>query len=198
MAQLTEQQIRDIVRQEMGKVSSASRFEINPIQRHVHNGLDSPKVTESNIIRNIPVSGNITMAQATTYTIGLGISPTPASLVIFNGIVYHTSGSIDMRAHCYGTANLGPSFYLQPGSSTAVQVGGPQQEMIQSSTMFLVDSSVNPPVVRVIADEGHIIDVEYSGIKARATVTSYTTNSITVDVTTLAAGWTIQGNWIII
>ena len=43
-SQLTEKQVRDIVRQELSQANAAARFQINPIQRHIHNNLDSPYV----------------------------------------------------------------------------------------------------------------------------------------------------------
>ncbi len=193
---MNEQQIRQIVQQEMRKYNSTARFSQNPLQRHLHNGLDSPQINNDNVIKNIPVSGSITMSQETTYTIGLANTPSTATQVFFNGIVVHNGGGgIDIRAHCIGTANFAPSFYLQPGTSTTVNAGGTQQEIIQSSSMLLIDQT--GPTFRALVDEGHIVDVEYSGVKARATVVSYSKNSIVVDVETLASGYSIVGNWVI-
>lgn len=290
---MDEQKIRQIVRQEIRNSGSSGRFTQNPLQRHIHNDLDSPKINNDNVIKNIPVSGSITMAQEAIYVIGLANTPSVATQVLFNGIVVnalsgvitvasitvghagtgytagdvltvnggtggtvtvntvdgsgaltaitilnggygytsggsvHVSGgtghgallditaadqSIGIRAHCIGTANLATSFYLQPGTSTTVNAGGIQQKIIQSSSMFLVDStstsysvsggmggSVSIPLkaVRALVDEGHIVDVEYSGVKARATVIDYSKNSITVQVNTLASGYSIIGNWVI-
>lgn len=290
---MDEQKIRQIVQQEIQKSGSNGRFSQSPLQRHVHNGLDSPPINNDNVIKNIPVSGSITMAHVGIYTLGLANTPSTATQVFFNGVVTnavdgvltaasitvghagtgYTAGdivsvtggslgkltidtvggsgeatavsvltggsgytsdtnvvvtggtgsglwvdttaatsSITIRAHCIGTANLAPSFYLQPSTSSTVNAGGPQQEIIQSSSMFLVDSTstsysvsggaggtVSVPIkaVRALVDEGHIVDVEYSGIKARATVLSYSKNTITVEVETLASGYQIVGNWVI-
>jgi hypothetical protein len=119
--------------------------------------------------------------------------------------------TITVRANCIGNAQIGETFYFQPDTSTSVKVGGTKQKIIQSSSMFLVDSNTEPatgvPIVRAITDEGHLVDVEYGGIKARITIlcsekTGYTNlaltknNSLLLEVT-VADGWVIVGNVII-
>lgn len=44
-----DERIRQIVRQEMQESKSGSRFGLNPIQRHVHNGVDSPYAFQPSI-----------------------------------------------------------------------------------------------------------------------------------------------------
>ena len=112
--------------------------------------------------------------------------------------------NIEVRVNCTGSAQIGRSFYFQPQSSTSVQTGGTIQNVIQSASMFLVDSSTNPLTVRTISGEGHIVEVEYSvdygatvsTIVARSTISGVNPSYVTVDVL-LATGWEINGNYVI-
>ncbi len=161
---------------------------------HEHNGVDSPRLNQSNIDPGLRASGSITFAQSTRYQLSVTFNPTS---IFFNGIVVNNNGAgITIRAHCIGNAILGPSFYFQPSTSTSVALGGPIQDIVQSSSMFLIDSSTAPVTVRALVDEGHLVDVEYGGIKARATVADVTNGVIFVDVT-VAAGYQIIGNYIV-
>jgi len=116
--------------------------------------------------------------------------------------------AIGIRCHIVGNAQLGPTYYFQPQSSTSVKTGGPLQNVIQSSSALIIDSSVSVPVVRVIVSEGHLVSVEYpSGtVVARATIPTdtnipqtskgYGPGVVYVDVD-LAAGWQIIGNFVV-
>ncbi len=152
-----------------------------------------------------------TIAGGTTLkTVGTGAPAASGTLTKSSGsgdatITFASSShTIEVRAHCVGSAQIGPTFYFQPQTSTSVQEGGPIQGSIQSSSMFLVDSSASTLVVRALSDEGNIVDVEYSvdygtsisGIVARSTVTSVSPDTISITVV-LATGWEIDGNYVI-
>ena len=148
----------------------------------------------------------------TLTTVGTGSPAASGTLTKASGtgdatITFASSTNpIAVRAHVIGNAQLGPSFYFQPNTTTSVVPSKTVGNMIQSSTMFLIDST-DPAnlVVRAIADEGNIVDVEYSvdygtsisGIVARATIKSFSTNSILIQ-TVLATGWQIIGNYVVI
>lgn len=191
---MDEQKIREIIRDEYNKIQGLDQFSSFQTSSHNHNGTDSPKINQSNIVPSVRASGSITFSQSTLYQLALTFNPTS---VWFYGIAVNNSGSSPtIRAHCVGNAQLGPSYYFQPDTTTSVKIGGPIQNIIQSSTSFLVDSSVNPPVVRALVDEGNLVDVEYPTIVARATITAFTSESITVTVT-VASGWVIIGNYLV-
>lgn len=103
---------------------------------------------------------------------------------------------IGVRAQCVGNAQLGKSFYFQPDTTTSVKIAGPIQNSIESSTTFLIDSTETTQVIRATVDEGHLVDVEYPGVVARATILSFSNRSIIVDVT-VAPGWSIIGNYVV-
>ncbi len=117
-----------------------------------------------------------------------------------------TSG-ITVRAHCEGNCQIGNSIYIQPGTSNSTTIGGPlggdppNYVGIQTRSDFLIDSSVNPPIVKAQSGIAHIVDVKYwptvgTSINARLTVMSYTSDTIVL-LTSLSPGWTISGNLIV-
>lgn len=185
-----------------------TRTGVARVPLHIHNGVDTPRIPQDSVIPNLRASGSITMAtDDTRYRLGITFAPRAVS---FNGIAIHrTGGTIDIRVHINGDAQLGPSYYFQPQSGTSVITGGPIYNVIQSSNALLIDSSVNPPVVRAIVSEGHLVSVEYGGVVARATIPNLSTGVgdgltdkgygegyVFVDVT-LADDWEIIGNFVV-
>jgi len=174
-----------------------NRYGIAKVPLHYHNNIDSPNIPSQSIIQGARVCGDITMAQANvTYQIATPFKPRS---IIFNGIVYNNSGvGITIRALVNGRAELGTSYYLQPGTATTVIAGTQLEKVIQSYAMLLVDSS-GANKNAALANDQHIISVTYNGtIVARATVTGYSNGYVNVYTDTLGAGWEIQGAWTII
>ncbi len=70
------QEIQDYVKQQIQQFSSNTRFQLAGVTRHVHNGTDTPKITQSNVLPGIRANGTITFAQSTTYGIGVNFNST--------------------------------------------------------------------------------------------------------------------------
>lgn len=205
---MDESKIRQIVRDEMLRGSNTSRFGIDAIPHHTHDGISSLKIKQSDIIPSVSVSGRITFAQETDYTINLNSNFTPSSVTLY-GIAYDATGGSGVRCMIIGTANLGPSFYLQPGdTTTTVTTGNIQYPFLdpninngtvvplQSSTFLWVDNGST--TFHGQPGEGNIVNVEWGGsIYARASITSFSKTSIIFHVETLVAGWEIYTNIVI-
>ncbi len=200
-----KKEMENIAQQVFNRNTSRSQFSPSSTTLHTHNGIDSPQINQEDVLPNTRLSGSITFSQSTIYQIGVNFNPT--SIWFYGEAVNNDGSSPTIRAHCIGNAQLGPSFYLQPSSTTSVVVGGPTQNIIQSSSMLLIDSSTTSalfsglgtqynPTVRAIVDEGHLVDVEYGGILARATILSYENGVILIDVF-VASTWQIIGNLVI-
>lgn len=186
---MNDSQIRQLIQQEVHKLQQANKFNAQPIPRHTHNGSDSPPVNQSDIVPGLSIEGSITFAQQTTYKIGITFNP---SVVLIHGNVIGPSGE---RFIITGNARIGNSFYLQPSNSVSVVTGGPQQTVIQSNTYFGADSG---GALHTLVDEGHIINVFYSGtVFFRATITKYSNRALYVQVDTLVSGWEANISWTI-
>lgn len=165
-------------------------------REHIHDGNGSAKLSRDNIIPGMRASGSITFAtNGATYELGTNFNP---SSLDFYGFAVYNPGSVSIRSHVVGNAQLGTSYYYQPKTTRSVTAGGPIQNVIQSSSAFTIDSTIATPVVRTTVSEGHLISVEYpSGtIVARATVTTFGNGSIFLSVV-LATNWSIVGNFVV-
>lgn len=202
-----EQKIRQIVRDEMTRGNNTSRFGIDTIAHHTHDGVSSLKIKQSNIIPGGSISGSITFARATTYTINLNSTFTPSNIFCTGNISNGTA-----KYMFVGSAQLGPSFYLQDPtgslSDNYVVTGGIQYPFtdpnhptyggnipMQSCTYFGAESAGG--LLHTLVGNFHIINVAIPSILARATVTDFSKTSITLVVETLSSGYTINANFVI-
>lgn len=201
-----DQKIRQIVQEELRKSNSASRFGINSIPNHSHNGIDSLQIKQENIIPSVSVSGRLTFTQETDYVLNLNANFTPSHISLY-GMAYDTAGS-GVRCMTVGSANLGPSFYFQPNSTTSVVTGNIQYPFtdpninggtivpLQSSMYLWVDNGST--TFHGQPGEGHILDVQWSGtVYARATITTFDKNKVIFHVDNLTSGWEIYTNIVI-
>lgn len=203
---MTEQQIRRIVQQEIAKASNFSRFDgIKSIPDHTHDGIDSPRIKEENLVQSVSVSGNISFAASSEYTIYLNSSFTPSSILAYGNI----TGSGSELYMSIGSASLVPSFYLQPDTTRTVTTGSIQYPFVdpnlstpttvplQSSCYIGAESTSSGNNMHSLASEGHIVNVFYGNdIKARATVTEFTKSYIKFQ-TTIDSGWEMNINYVI-
>ncbi len=205
MPNLSEKEIRRIIRDEIRRSDSASRFTVRDIPNHTHNGVDSLRIQENNLIQSVSVSGNITFSASDEYTIYLNSSFTPSSIIAYGNII----GSTAERDMSIGTANLVPSFYLQPDTDRTVVTGNVQYPFLdpnlspkttvplQSSCYIGAEDAATGSNMHTLSSEGHIVNVFYNGgIQARATVTTFTREYIKFQ-TTIASGWEMNINYVI-
>lgn len=109
--------------------------------------------------------------------------------------------TVDIRADLFGVAQLRPSYYFAPQSSTSVAVAEEVQKIIQSGKFFLIvdeNASASTPEYRARATETTLINIDWpttATIVARAEVVDYGSDWFDVEVT-LATNWSIQGNFV--
>lgn len=182
-----QQIVRQMIQQEMMKSSQADRFNMTNIKRHQHKN-DTFSINQNDITPGNSTTGTITLAQVTTYNIGVNFNPTTLDI---QGNVTGASGE---KFLVVGVAQFGPGFYLQPGTSTSVIIGGQPETIIQSCCYI---GGIGGGALHTVADQGHIVDVEYGGVHARATVTGYSNKGIIVQVNNLDSGWAMNLNFTI-
>lgn len=166
--------------------------------------------------QNIQFTVTSTIAPGTTLqTNGPGwvIAPASGTLTKVSGTGDATinfsslTSSITIRAMAIGDAFVGTSYYLQPFSTTSVTVGGPGQAVVQCCSAIVINDSGSGPVTQATAGEGHIIDVSFNGSAvARATIPDlgeFGADALPIQngnlqvAVSLAAGWAIQGNFLL-
>lgn len=213
---MDDKAIRKIVQDEIRRGASKSRFGLQMPQNHAHTGIDgSPQIQANNILPSASITGFVSFAQAQTYTIKLNAAFTPRTIIAY-GIatgVYNTHG---VRVSTTGTAQLTPTFYLQDptdaGTPDDYVVTGKLQfpfaspgtessasgKPAQSSSFFAAVRDTNEFYAGV--SEDHLVSIYFpstSNILARATVTSFSKDAITIDIPVLAEDWEITINFVI-
>jgi len=197
------EQIRQMIREEITRSQNASRFNgIQSIPGHNHDGVNSPQIKEEHIIPGASITGFVSMAQATTYTINLNASFTPRQITAY-GIVTGLYSGNQTRVISFGTALLTPTFYLQADTETVVNTGTLQfpfnGKPAQSSSFLSVTRGGTSDFYAGVSED-HILSVNFpstSTIQARATIVNFSKTAITVDVPNLTSGWEITLNYVI-
>lgn len=186
--------------------------------RHEHNGSDSPRVHQWDIIPGTSALGSITMASNQRYTLGLTFNPT--QLLFFGVAVGATNGE---RVQIAAAAKFGQTYYFTPESSSSVTQGGTEYNVVQGGSWLWTDNGTT--TFRSRAIEGHLVNIDSDGstIVARATIPNLSTQAsldyedglapisdlyglrsskgygqgyVYVDVT-LATDWSIVGTFIV-
>ena len=145
--------------------------------------------------KNTPLyrtSGNVTMSTSgTIYEIP---NPFGAKQVMFFGIA---SNGGTVRVDCFGVAQLAPSYYFTPQTTSSVGLAGPRQKLIQSGKWFLVTTGAAPQY-RARSIETTLVNIDWptaDDIVARAEIIDYDSDKFYVQVD-LASGWQIDGNFV--
>jgi len=211
---MDEQTIRKIIREEIARNSSSSRFSVNTIPNHTHNGIDSLAIKAENIVPSVSVSGSIELSQETTYTLNLNASFTPRNIQAY-GVITGTYSGAANRIITVGSAQLTPSFYFQASTATSVVTGDieypfPTAQPDGTSVVVPMQSSAYHSTNRSSAaltyagvSEDHLVDVVFpdpssvADIKARVTVIGYSKTAVIVSVPYLESGWSIFLNFVI-
>lgn len=190
MTPADQSQVHLMIQQAMAKNSQSQRFNLSNANRHQHNRTDGAPISANDITAGNSTTGTVTLETITTYNIGVNFNPTRLDI---QGNVTGASGE---KFLVVGIAQFGPSFYLQPGTSTSVVIGGQPETIVQSSS-YIGGIAGTGGALHTVADQEHIVDVEYSGIHARATVIGYSNKGIIIQVNNLDSGWAMNLNFTI-
>lgn len=180
----------------MRRGSERDRFGYSLSNFHTHNGKDAPKILEDNIQQNPVILGAIEFSSQAEYTLNLNSTFTPTEIIAYSNIV----GSSGERFVSTGSAYLTPAFYFQPLSNRSVQTGTLEYPLndypAQTSVYLGVDSTSTH---RTVVSEFAIVSVEYplGTVHAQMKIKNYGRSSVTVDITVLDAGWTINSSLVI-
>jgi hypothetical protein len=205
---MNDQQITKIVREEIQRANNSSRFRLQSIPEHTHNGTDSPRVADENLGRNPAIFGRVSFSTSgVDYIFELNLPYTPRQVVL-NGTLVDSTTSPTVRYNIWGTAYLGPAYYLQPVDNrtvtakglsypapTPLQGGSEATIPAQSSTFF---GFVNGANAATAGDsQFHIVNVFGSAVM-RVTVVDFSKDKLVFRVTSLTSGYTLLGNYTIL
>lgn len=189
--QLSEQDIRRIVQEQTIKNYRSGSPSIPP---HTHNGNDNLRINQQDIIQNqkVVLFGSLTSGQQKLKFV---FNP---STFIFNGFAANNSGSgSTKRATINGEAYFGDCITATAINNLDGSVVGNSSTFIQASTSLYV---ADTPAFQVASSSQSFVYVvdNTSAVIVQASIISWKNNTITIDVTTLSAGWVLTGAFIVI
>lgn len=209
--------IQSEVKRVLAEESKKTRYDNFKTPRHEHNGKDSPRIHQWDVIPGNSAVGSIDLENNQRYTLGLTFNPTQ---MIFTGVAVGPSGE---RVQVFSVARFGTGYYFQPESTSSVTQGGTEVNVVQGGSWLWTDNGTT--TFRSRAIEGHLVNIDDVGgtIVARATIPNLSTQAslayssgtapvtgnygdrstkgygngfVYVDVT-LAGGWYISATFIV-
>lgn len=187
---MNEQQVRQIIKDEMQK----SLFQYSRVNTHAHTGTDGVKIKESDLILNTRFNGTVEMDNQKTYTFNIpGNRAAPSGLTFYGG-AFNSSLSPAVHATVIGSAQFGNNQQFIPQTNSSITVGTVIKTIIQGCGATVTENAANTFLVN---SQNHVIYVEYpfNTPVVVADITAYSATSITIQVTTLASNWKINGVW---
>ena len=191
---MDEKQVKKLIQQGIQEASASTRFQLTPVSRHVHNGLDSPNVSAVNLIYNNKVLTGLTATGETTLiTIDTGVA-NPTTIYSFGFARSPVSGTATSKTNFQGQAQLGNCF-----TQTSINAPSTKSSIIQicSGTQF-VDPGSGIYTPSVFVNDLYIATgVNLDPTKASIQVVSFSGTKITFNIIVDVA-WEIICNLIIV
>lgn len=190
-----EEQIKQIVRQELSQSKQGNQFNVSQTSFHTHNGIDSQKIKQSNIIPSTTSVAHLLTQTSETFTIDTLQNITQLRL---DGIA---SNGLGQKASINGSAQLGNCFLYSPTTVSVSELttqGGSFEPFLQTFNEIYIDTT-DLTNTRILASEGYIAavaDQNYTNTAlppniATLEIIKWTGSSITFK-STLATNWFIN------
>lgn len=202
---ITEATVRRIVQEELRRNTNGGRFGLNTIPFHTHDGVNSQKIKEENIIPGASVYGDVTFSSVDTYKINLNSSFTPSSIFVYGLTTGDYSGAAQ-RSIFFGSATVTPTLYLQSATTRSAVTGNlqfPLNGKPAQSGVYFSSNRGSTSFTYAGVTEDHVVSVAFpdptsiADIRARLTITEVTRDYITVDIPYLDSGWSIIASFVI-
>jgi hypothetical protein len=194
---LTEQQVRGIVKNEMMRNYRSGSPLVPP---HTHNETDNLKINEDNILPGTSFNGSIEFDSVATYTIP--IIGTPKCVKFYGAARGDLTGSpafYAYRAIIIGEANIGSCYQFQPGltaSPLTLTLNNIKTPWIQGCSTLVYDTGLATSLNNV--SQTYLAYVAYptnsvANIKVAMGLIKVSNTEIQLQVATLASGWFLTG-----
>lgn len=186
-----EQKIRQIVRDEIRRSDSSSRFALKSIPNHTHNGTDSLAISEDNIILTKKLYTQIVQTTSEVVTLR---NVQNIGRVSFHGFAANNAGggTATEKATISGEAIFGECLdFTGNGTNIQVTTSPPGDKFIQSCNYIYIDTGTLTDAT--VGSAPYLAYVEDpNAFKAGIAITGITTDTIEI-TTSLSSGWKIVG-----
>lgn len=195
---MDEQQLRDLVKEEIVKYTYESQYNTSPVSAHTHNGTDSLRIYEKDIVKNSKYKLGFTSSDfltpgGETFTI---TSLPNISRMDFHGFAANNADGTPatLRAVATGMAVFGTTYgNATTGIFTTIAPTSTSGNFAQSGSSMFADSTTLANS-RVGSTNDYFVYVVNgaAAIVATARINSYTVGAIKIQ-TVLASNWEITG-----
>jgi len=192
---MDERTIRKIIQEEIGGYMSRKQFNVSKIPKHEHNGTDSSRIRENNLLSADNFIGSFVMGNDGDEVFTISKIPN-LSLVKFYGVATNGAfggGPYDEKASVSGEIKIGKLYQIDTQSGTDYYSSGSPltNDYYQACTSHYNKVSTGASFVRSASD-AFVSIYDGTSTVASASVTSIKDNSlqITVDI---SSNWYIQG-----
>lgn len=189
---MDKNEIQKMIQDEINAYMKAKQFTVSKIPNHLHNGTDSQKISEADLIPAPTYATFLTENVSETFT----ITNLPATLtsVTFSGIAYDSSSSpASKKALVFGNVIFQNCFTIS-GSGTSFPVNNLNGiSLIQTGSSIYMDTS-DLTKTRVGTSSAYFVYViNDSGTVVASLIISSFSRGILSITSALSANWIIQG-----
>lgn len=189
----------------MSRDTNKSRFQLNSIPYHVHNGIDSPKINEDNVVLTKKLLGFLILDSSETFTLA-GVEN--VSRISFHGFAANNAdGSpATLRALITGEVVFGKCYQpIGAGETISVSTFGNSLPFMQGCNYVYLDSTdatnTRVGVAQTSVELEDVGNLAYASgttpeVLASLSLVSYDGANLRFN-STLASNWKLQGNIII-
>lgn len=195
---MNEEQIREIAQEVYDQNQDKGRLSNFKVPFHVHNGSDSPRISQDNVVPGTYATAGITSSTSEIFTIETFPS---TDTITLHGIAYDSSASPSTKkAHLNGSASIGNVFAYGNSNGASVSLiqmqNGTYVDIAMSSSSIYIDTSdltktrVNAAGTDFSGGASYLIYVtnDVGTVVASMIILDWSETSITFQ-TTLATNW---------
>jgi hypothetical protein len=200
---MEKQELQKLMQDEIVKYMTIRQFNLSKIPSHEHNGLDTVKISQKNLINNNKYSVFVSSIASETFT----LSNLPnISQLFFNGIASNNASDMTvpgtLKATVIGQVQFGNCYGTPSVSGTVADISFANvvEPFVQSANDIYIDTT-DLTKCRAGAANSYFVYVQDGTtptpvVVATAKVVSYDNSTITI-TTTLEANWQITGTLIL-
>lgn len=195
MQAMVQQEIRTMF-PDLFKKQTQSQYNINKIPTHTHNGLDSVRIKQIDMLQNVKY--NAFFIENTVETFQFINIPSLSRIDFLGFAANNADGSpATKRAVCNGLGNFGTCLrFSGSGSTISLQTSGPGTPFVQSANFMYTDSTDLTKARVGATNEFFVYVTDGTTEVATIKILSYQNNSITMEVN-LDTNWKIQGSLVL-
>ena len=144
--------LQQIIKEQLAEQANSAQYNAYQVPNHSHNGIDSPRISQTDIIPNEGYTAVFKFYPGAPYTNLFPVPSNATSLTIHGFAANNVNTAATKRAIVSGTAYFAPSYFYQAGVTQLPTTSVPFSQICNA---MYIDSN-NLANTRVISDAEHI------------------------------------------